>query len=111
MGNNKNIAFVVILFLLMMALYNIFNGGQSTPNATQVSFSEFLDSVDAGQVDAVTLDGEKIYIRSGSNNFTTVQPRDAEILPILRDAGVAIEASAQEQSGLMSMLGVWRNRS
>jgi len=58
-GNNKNIAFVVILFLLMMALYNIFNGGQSTPNATQVSFSEFLDSVDAGQVDAVTLTARK----------------------------------------------------
>ena len=107
MGNNKNIAFWVILFLLMIALFNIFNGGGSTTNATQVSFSEFLDSVDAGQVDAVTLDGEKIYIRSGSNNFTTIQPRDAEILPILRDAGVAIDASAQEQSGIMSMLGVW----
>ncbi|OUS07589.1 cell division protein FtsH [Rhodobacterales bacterium 52_120_T64] len=107
MGNNKNIAFWVILFLLMIALFNIFNGGSSTTNATQVSFSEFLDSVDAGQVDAVTLDGEKILIRSGSNNFTTIQPRDAEILPILRDAGVAIEASAQEQSGIMSMLGVW----
>ena len=107
MGNNKNIAFWVILFLLMIALFNIFNGGQSTTNETQVSFSEFLDSVDAGQVDAVTLDGEKIYIRSGSNNFTTIQPRDADILPVLRDAGVAIEASAQEQSGIMSMLGVW----
>lgn len=107
MGNNKNIAFWVILFLLVIALFNIFNGGQSNSNANQVSFSEFLDSVDAGQVDAVTLDGEKIYIRSGSNNFTTIQPRDAEILPILRDAGVAIDASAQEQSGIMSMLGVW----
>ncbi|MEO1919983.1 MAG: ATP-dependent metallopeptidase FtsH/Yme1/Tma family protein, partial [Paracoccaceae bacterium] len=70
MGNNKNIAFWVILFLLMIALFNIFKGGGTTPNATAVSFSEFLDSVDAGQVDAVTLDGEKIYIRSGSNSFT-----------------------------------------
>ncbi|MGE4610965.1 MAG: ATP-dependent zinc metalloprotease FtsH [Paracoccaceae bacterium] len=107
MGNNKNIAFWVILFLLMIALFNIFKGGSTTPNATAVSFSEFLDSVDAGQVDAVTLDGENIYIRSGSNSFTTIQPRDAEILPILRDADVAIEAAAQEQSGLMSMVGAW----
>ena len=107
MGNNKNLAFWVILFLLLIALFNIFNGGQTTNNGSQVSFSEFLDSVDAGQVDAVTLDGEKVYIRSGSNNFTTIQPRDADILPVLRDAGVAIEAAAQEQSGFMSMLGVW----
>ncbi|MEO1918862.1 MAG: ATP-dependent zinc metalloprotease FtsH [Paracoccaceae bacterium] len=91
----------------MIALFNIFKGGSTTPNATAVSFSEFLDSVDAGQVDAVTLDGEKIYIRSGSNSFTTIQPRDAEILPILRDADVAIEVAAQEQSGLMSMVGAW----
>ena len=107
MGNNKNIAFWVILFLLMIALFNIFNGGTSTTSSNEISFSEFLDSVEGGQVDSVTLDGEKIYVRSGSNSYTTIQPRDSEILPILRDAGVAIEAAPQEQSGLMSMLGVW----
>ena len=106
MGHNKNIAFWVILFFLMMALFNIFSGATNTTSTTPISFSQFLDSVEAGQVDAVTLDGEEITVRSGADTYTTIQPRDSEILPILREAGVEIEAAPQEQSGIMSMLGV-----
>jgi len=106
-GNNKNIAFWVVLFFLMVALFNIFSGSGVTTSAGQLSYSQFLDRVDAGKVDSVRLDGEKIYIKSDGNTFTTIQPQNSDIIDEMRAAGVNIEAAAQEQSGFISALGVW----
>ncbi len=107
MGKNKNIAFWVVLFFLLVALFNIFSGPATTTGSSQISFSSFLDRVDAGEVDSVRLDGEKIYIRAGSNNLVTIQPQGVDIVDELRNSGVEIEVAPQEQSGLMAALGAW----
>ncbi len=107
MGNNKNIAFWVVLFFLMVALFNIFSGSGMTSGTRAAPFSEFLDKVDSGSVDSVTIDGEKITFHSGSSTFTTVQPKGTDILPELRKNNVKIVVEPQEQSGLMSLLGMW----
>jgi len=106
-GKNKNIAFWVVLFFLLVALFNIFSGPATTTGSSQISFSSFLDRVDAGEVDSVRLDGEKIYIRAGSNNLVTIQPQGVDIVDELRNSGVEIEVAPQEQSGLMAALGAW----
>ncbi|MEO1000981.1 MAG: ATP-dependent metallopeptidase FtsH/Yme1/Tma family protein, partial [Pseudomonadota bacterium] len=108
MGNGKNLAFWLILFLLLLALFNVFNSGGAPANSTEVRFSEFLDRVEGGQVSSVRLDGERVYFR-GTNgvSYRTVQPRDTDIIPDLREAGVEIEAAPQEQSGLGSILLTW----
>ena len=59
MGNARNIAFWVVLFLLILALFNLFSGGQSTMSSRSISYSEFVQRVDDGGVNRVTLDGEK----------------------------------------------------
>ncbi len=107
MGKNKNIAFWVVLFFLLVALFNIFSGPATTTGSSQISFSSFLDRVDAGEVDSVRLDGEKVYIRSGTSNLVTIQPEGVDIVDELRNSGVEIEVAPQEQSGLMSALGAW----
>ncbi len=110
MGNSKSIAFWVILVLLMITLFNIFNGVGSTQNSTNITYSEFLNKVDAGQVDSVDFDGENITIFSGKDVFKTVFPRVPEGLDVieeLRSAGVDIEAEPQEKSGIMTLIGMW----
>ena len=42
MGNARNIAFWVVLFLLILALFNLFSGSQSTVSSRSISYSEFL---------------------------------------------------------------------
>ena len=43
MGNTKNIAFWVVLFLLILALFNLFHSGnQSTMAARSLSYSDFV---------------------------------------------------------------------
>ncbi len=112
MGNNKNLAFWAILIVLMVALFQVFSDGGSTRTASEVPFTTFLDHVDNGQVAAVEIDGEKINVTAvDGTRYRTIQPFDTELfsdmLPELREAGVEVRAAPQEQSGFMTMLGLW----
>ncbi|PIV73040.1 MAG: cell division protein FtsH [Rhodobacteraceae bacterium CG17_big_fil_post_rev_8_21_14_2_50_65_11] len=107
MGNARNIAFWVILFLLILALFNLFSGNQSTMNARSVSYSDFIDRVEAGSVSAAIIDGETIQFTTGQGNFETVRPAEVDVTPILRESDVRIEVRPQEQSGFIAGLMMW----
>jgi cell division protease FtsH len=107
-GNTKNIAFWIILFLLMVALFNVFSNGTRTSNGREISYSEFLTRVDDGQVASVRLDGERVFMTTTDGvSYQTIQPRNADIIPELRQSGVEIQAVPQEQSGFLSAIGLW----
>jgi cell division protease FtsH len=105
LGNAKNIAFWVVLFLLILALFNLFNGSQSGVSSKTISFSEFISKVEMGQVSQVTLDGEKILVRSNNEQFSVVKPQGVDVTSILLQNKVAVEAKAQEKNGILSYLG------
>ncbi len=107
MGNSKNIAFWVIVFVLMLALFNVFSNGGPTNAGANISYSEFLNKVDSGEVSIVRLDGEKVEITTAEGKFRTVRPQGADPLPELRAADVDIQVVAQEQSAFMATLGLW----
>jgi cell division protease FtsH len=108
LGNARNIAFWVVLFLLILALFNLFSGGQSAMNARSVSYSDFLTRVSAGEVASVVLDGEQVVFRGkDGTQYTTIKPESDEITGQLIANDVEIKVEAQQQSGFMSLLGVW----
>ncbi|MEM6634252.1 MAG: ATP-dependent zinc metalloprotease FtsH [Pseudomonadota bacterium] len=105
MGNARNIAFWVVLFLLILALFNLFSGGQSTMSSRSISYSQFVQSVENGDVREVTLDGEKVLFRSNDGqDYVTIKPQDAEITELLIQSDVPVQARAQEQSGLTTLI-------
>lgn len=106
MGNLRNVAFWVVLFLLILALFNLFSGGQSTVNARSITYSDFVERVEQGDVASVILDGEQVMIRTGDGQqYTTVKPEGVDVTQLLLDENVQIEARAQEQSGILSYIG------
>ena len=107
MGNARNLAFWAVLFVLILALFNLFGDGQSTMNATTKSYSEFMTAVNDGKVSSVTIDGEDVRFQTQDGNFTTVKPFSDEIAEKLIDKGITVRVVKQEQSGFMSLLGVW----
>jgi len=107
LGNARNIAFWVILFLLILALFNLFSGGQSQMNARGVAYSDFIQQVENGTVMSATLDGENIQFTTADGTFGTVAPGDAQTTEMLLDNDVRIEAQPQEQSGFLSVLSLW----
>ncbi len=108
MGNLRNVAFWLVLFLLVVALFNVFSSGNNLTSSKEVSYSEFLIQVEKGNVSAVRLDGERIIVRdSGGNTYQVIQPSGASTVQKLEDAGVEIQAVKQEKSGFMSSLSLW----
>ncbi|MBC7138379.1 MAG: ATP-dependent metallopeptidase FtsH/Yme1/Tma family protein [Defluviimonas sp.] len=108
LGNARNIAFWVVLFLLILALFNLFSGGQSTMNSRSISYSDFVRRVDAGEVASVTLDGEQVILRGkDGQQYVTVKPEPDQITDRLIANDVEVKVERQEQSGFLSMLSLW----
>ena len=108
MGNARNLAFWAVLFLLILALFNLFGDGQSSMNSSQATYSEFIDAVDKGEVKTVQLDGENVrYQLADGTNFSTIKPLEDPIAEKLIDKGISVRVVKQQQSGFMSLLGVW----
>ncbi|MHC0053339.1 ATP-dependent zinc metalloprotease FtsH [Actibacterium sp. D379-3] len=106
MGNARNIAFWVVLFLLILALFNLFSGGQTTMSSQTISYTEFLDSVDAGEVSAVRLDGEKALIRGNDGSTSTaIIPQGVDLTDRLVAKNVDVTAEPQERNGLLAYVG------
>lgn len=100
MGNARNIAFWVVLFLLILALFNLFSGPGTTMQSREISYSDFVDSVRDGDVAQVTLDGEQVRFRGADGQeYITIKPADAEITRLLIENNIPVRAEQQQQSG------------
>ncbi|MCZ4354282.1 ATP-dependent zinc metalloprotease FtsH [Roseovarius aestuarii] len=105
MGNARNIAFWLVLFLLILALFNLFSGSGNTLQSKPVKYSDFVAAVDEGTVQSVTLDGESVQFRGADGqDYVSVKPGDAEITQRLIDKGVPVTAKSQEESGFQTFL-------
>ncbi len=108
MGNARNIAFWVVLFLLILALFQMFNTGAGTSSATNVPYSEFIQRVDAGEVASAKLDGESVIVKGkDGSSYATIAPNDPMLTDRLLAKGVVVEAKSQQQSGILSLMSVW----
>ncbi|MDI3336521.1 ATP-dependent zinc metalloprotease FtsH [Defluviimonas aestuarii] len=108
MGNARNIAFWVVLFLLILALFNLFGNGQSTMNSRTLSYSDFLAKVDANEVSAVVIDGEQVQVQTkDGTTWVTIKPEGEELVERLIEKDISVKAERQEQSGFFSVLSLW----
>ncbi len=105
MGNARNIAFWLVLFLLILALFNLFSGPGNTLQSQAIKYSEFIAAIEDGNVSQVTLDGENVRFRGADGKeYVTVKPQDAELTNRLIEADIPVTAEPQEQSGFQTFL-------
>ncbi len=108
MGNARNFAFWIVLFLLMIMLFNMFSTGQNASSARSVNYSDFIERVDNNEVSRVTIDGERIvFVGRDGQQYSTVRPDDTNLTQRLLDAQIPVEARPQQQSGFLSTLVLW----
>ncbi len=105
MGNARNIAFWVVLFLLVVVLFQVFSGGSNaTLQNRQISYSEFVDRVESGEVERAILDGEQVRFTSQGREYITIRPDDAQTTELLEANEVNFEAEPQRQSGFQTFI-------
>ena len=74
--NFRNLAIWVVIGLLLMALFNLFQNPSQSRRGNEISYSDFLAGVDAGNVSEVTIAKHRISgsYRDKSSTFTTISP-------------------------------------
>ena len=105
--NLKNLAMWGIIVFLTIGLYNMFKSPQSNPRGgNQIIFSDFLTSVDNGEVVKVEIQGKNIKgVYSNGNSFSTYSPNDPNLIEKLSEKGVSISAAPLEEK-MPSLFGV-----
>ncbi|HEX6012124.1 MAG TPA: ATP-dependent metallopeptidase FtsH/Yme1/Tma family protein, partial [Geminicoccaceae bacterium] len=74
---SKNLALWVIIGLLLIALFNLFQSPSTRGTSSNLAFSDFLAEVEGGRVAEVTIQGEQITGRTSSGtSFQTYTPND-----------------------------------
>lgn len=103
----KNIALWLVISLVFIMLYHLFN--QPRTAREEVIFSDFIELVNKGQVAEVTIQGESVYgSLTNGKGFKTYMPKESGLVPILRDKGVRIAAKPAEDSPwYMTVLVTW----
>ena len=105
--NLKNLAMWGIIVFLTIGLYNMFKNPQSNiRGGNQIIFSDFLNSVENGEVLKVEIQGNNIKgVYSNGNSFSTYAPNDPNLIEKLSEKGVSISAAPLEEK-MPSLFGV-----
>ena len=119
--NFRNFALWAIIALLLIALFNMFQGPNERSASREISYSEFLQDVDNGQIRNVTIVGDTItgVYADGNKSFQTYSPGDSGLVQRLEDRGVGITAKPEVDGSntffgyliswlpILLILGVW----
>ncbi len=94
--NFRNFALWVIIFLLVVALVMLFQGGPSQKTtSTEVAYSQLVNDVDQGRVRDATISGQEITGHLNDNRaFVTYAPVDPQstLVQAMLKKGVALNA-------------------
>ena len=99
----KNVLLWVAIAFVLMAVFN--NFGSRKYEDTSMSYSQFISSVNEGQVKQVTIDGHVIKgTLSSGDKFTTYSPGDPHLVDDLLKNRVEIKAQPPEQQSLLMQI-------
>jgi cell division protease FtsH len=113
----KNIALWLVISLVFVLLYHLFNQPKNTPGT--LIFSDFVSTVEKGQVTEVTIQGENISGKLADGKaFKTYMPKDAQLIPLFREKNVRVSAKPVEDSPwymniliswfpMLLLIGIW----
>ena len=122
-ANLRNFALWVIIVLLLLALFTLFQNPSTRSTSQDISFSELLKAVDDGNVHDVVIQGPEIHgtftDSRGGRTFNTYAPNDPTLIQRLYGKGVSISARAQSDNvpwfvtllvswlPFIALIGVW----
>lgn len=101
----KNLILWVVIAVVLMSVFNSF-GSRTQRSDSSLSYSQFLDSVKAGQVQQVTIDDNNVIngrMQTGEK-FKSYAPNDPHLVDDLLSNGVEIKAQPPEQTSMLMQI-------
>ena len=119
-SNFRNFALWVVIMLMVVALFQLFQSPTQTVATSTIPYSEFMSEVDTGRVNKVSIEADQITgtFGDGSRFKTYSPPNDPGLIERLEAKGVVINVEPEAQgspifSALISwfpmllLIGVW----
>ena len=108
----RNFALWVIVVLLLLALFTLFQTSSPRPrtDAQEISYSQFINEVDSGRVRSVVIQGPEIHGNfTDGRSFWTHAPNDPTLMQRLLGKGVSVTARSQQSEvpWIVSLLVSW----
>jgi len=113
----KNLSLWLVISLMMILLFNLFN--KPKPTQDRLNYSDFIASVEAGKVKSVVISGNDVIGKyTDGKEFRTYRPTDASISETLIEKKVEVSAKPEEEKfswfslfiswfPLILLVGVW----
>jgi cell division protease FtsH len=107
----KTLLLWTVIFVMVVLLWNFFQAGKVTRE--ELSFSEFLDAVEAGRVAEVTISGSEINGKlgvaeqNGDTEFFTRRPDYDGLVTDLRASDVTIRVEEEKDNLFLTGLFSW----
>ncbi len=107
---SKNLILWIVIGLLLIVLFNLFQGTNTQRNTSKISFSDFMAATESGNVSEVNISGNNVtgFLNDG-RAFNTYAPNYPNLVDKLNERGVKITAEPSERSmhPLLSVLLSW----
>jgi len=106
----KNLLLWIIIVLLLVALFNLFQSSAGRAPQTSASYSEILTEIDRGNVQEVTIKGDQVTGHySDGRAFSMYMPRDSGFVERLNGKNVRITAVPDDSNvpSLFSVILSW----
>ena len=109
MNNLRNLALWIIIMLLLVALFNMFQSSGTHQATSAINYTQFNQYVDQGTVKDVTIQGDQISGHTtGGQAFTTVSPaNDSQLVPHMLQKNVPITVKPADDG--FNLLGILLN--
>ena len=113
----KNLALWLVISLMMILLFNLFN--KPRPTQEKLSYSDFVAAVDAGKVTSVIIQGNELIGKyTDGKEFRSYRPVDAMLSDKLLEKKITVSARPEEEKfswfsifiswfPLLFLVGVW----
>jgi cell division protease FtsH len=106
----RNLALWVIIAVLLVVLFDLFQPGTAQHGAATVAYSDFLTNVDNGDVRSVQIAGHQVTgVMTNNGPFQTYIPDDPSLVQRLTSHHVTVVAKPEDEGGstLLHMLISW----
>jgi len=107
---SKNVILWIVIGLLLIALFNLFQNSSSNNSSKLISFSDFISATDSGKVLEVNIRGSYIegFFDDG-RSFQTYSPNYPNLVDKLTEQGIKITAEPTDKSmnPILSILLSW----
>jgi cell division protease FtsH len=115
--SSKHIALWLVLALIFLVIFSVFS--KQHGREPEIVFSEFMSSVDRGEIQEVVIQGHNIQGKyKNGERFRTFAPNDPELVKSLREKNVKIAAKPEDESPwymvlllnwfpMLLLIGVW----